>query len=165
MILGIASDSKKHAKIFDEVSRSLGSTRPKTKECRKLWGPIWETLTAVSTDIARRESIDLVTLHGLTQKLAHLEYSLGEEYQILVQLKTLQFMSKEVYQSSNVDLKHLQDQFSSIIAEEQEHREILLQIMELSQEKEEKPEDNTPPIKYQNPDAWFQVPPQAWVEK
>ncbi len=161
MILGIASDSKKHSKTFEELSKSLVSVKPKTKQCQKVLGPTWENLISLKKEIVRKESIDLKRLHQIMEKLALLEYSLSEEYQIFVQLKTLQFMTKEVNQSYDVNLKNVEYLFKSIIDEEQEHREILLQIMELSKEKEEKLNDNAPMVKYQNPDAWYQVPTQT----
>ena len=101
----------------------------------------------------------------LLPKLTALESSLGEEYYIFVQMKTLQLMAKEINQLYGVDLEKIKKVFESIIRDEEHHREILATIKDIVSKKLTK-KDNTPKVKYQNPDAWIQpLPPTTYDAK
>jgi rubrerythrin len=78
---------------------------------------------------------------------------LSEEYFVLVQLKTLEYMTKEIAQTYKVDIESLKDIFELIIKDEENHREILNSIEDLFFT-EEIIKDNTPVVKYQHPEAW-----------
>jgi len=86
------------------------------------------------------------------------------KYYILVQLKTLQYMTKEIRETYNVDLEDLKDVLETIIRDEETHRELLLKMKKILVGKEKQKEDRAPKFKYQNPDAWSRVMPDSVYE-
>ena len=90
-----------------------------------------------------------------------LESIMGEEYYVLVQLKTLQLMTQEINQLYNVNLESLKNIFTKIINEEEHHREILETIKTLLDRKEQPEADSAPSVRYQHPDSWTQPMPST----
>jgi len=64
-------------------------------------------------------------LASLIEKLMLLESTVGEEYYILVQLKTLQYMTREIREIYNVDLEDLKDILETIIRDEETQRTLV----------------------------------------
>jgi hypothetical protein len=58
----------------------------------------------------------------------------GEEYSVFVQLKTLELLSQEINRLYKVDLNSLKNIFTSIINDEEHHREIIETIKAFLQE-------------------------------
>lgn len=61
----------------------------------------------------------------MVKKLVILESTVAEEYYILVQLQTLQYMTREISEIYNVDIKDLKEILEIIIKDEETHRELL----------------------------------------
>jgi rubrerythrin len=91
-----------------------------------------------------------------------LESTVGEEYYIMVQLKTLRYMTKEIREIYNVDLEDLKDILENVIRDEETHRELLSKMKKILAGEEKPTADNTPQSKYQYPDAWSRAMPD-WV--
>jgi rubrerythrin len=53
-----------------------------------------------------------------------------------------------------VNLRRIKGLFEKIIEEEEHHIELLSTIKEMIAEKPKQEFDNTPTVRYQNPDAW-----------
>ncbi len=85
---------------------------------------------------------------------------MGEEYYLLVQMKTLERMTKIINEQYSIDLTKMKKIFLKIIRDEERHIEILETIKQMTTEKEEP--SNTPFVKFQNPDAWFQAAPISY---
>ena len=83
-----------------------------------------------------------------------LESTVGEEYYILVQLKTLQYMTREIREIYNVDLEDLKDILETIIRDEETHRELLAKMKKILVGEEKQTEDIAPAVTYKNPNAW-----------
>jgi hypothetical protein len=97
----------------------------------------------------------------LSEKLAYLESIIGEEYYVFVQLKTLQLMVNEINQLYHVDLDSVKTIFVNIINDEEHHRELLEKIKSIV-DNAAKEADNSPTVKYQNPDSWISsLPPTS----
>ena len=104
----------------------------------------------------KKDKLNAEELRSLVQRLISFEKSLGEDYFILIQLKTLQFMVKEIQKTYNVDLENLRSIFQSIIDDEERHMQIVRTIEEpIPQEEQEILSIDAPLVKYQNPDAWY----------
>jgi rubrerythrin len=88
------------------------------------------------------------------KKLMILESTVGEEYYILVQLKTLEYMTREIRETYNVDLEDLKDILETIIRDEETHRELLSKMKKILVGKEKHAEDEAPQVKYKSPDSW-----------
>jgi len=98
------------------------------------------------------------------KKLMLLESTVGEEYYILVQLKTLQYMTREIRETYNVDIKDLRDILATIISDEETHRKLLSKMKKILSGKEEQTEDTAMTVKYKNPDAWSRAMPDSIYE-
>jgi rubrerythrin len=155
LLLTIASDSQKHSIVLKGVGESIAKSEGKPKDCEKKLGEAWHVIDAFYREIVKREKITECELPQLAEKLSVLESILGEEYYMFVQLKTLQLLMKEVSQIYNINLGELKGIFSSIINDEEHHRELLETIKGLLDRKKPKKKDNAPVVKYQNPDSWI----------
>lgn len=153
LFLYIAYDSLKHSQIMRGIAETISNTRPKTGDCEKKLKPVWEKIVTFSQEVSKRLKISDRELSSMAQELAGFENSLSEEYFVLVQLKTLQYMTKEVAQFYKVDLDSLRSIFELITKDEENHREILASIKELFIPKESA-KNNTPIVRYQHPNAW-----------
>jgi len=161
-LLNIAQDSKKHATLLMGINKGVAASKEKPKDCAKKLGAVWQTLDTFYREIQERKQIGSWAFSQLADKLAVFESMLGEEYYVFVQMKTLQLMSGKINQSYKIDLGHLQKMFESIIRDEEHHRELLATIRKHLTENDEKEHDNTPIVKYQNPDACVHsLPPTA----
>ena len=111
---------------------------------------------------AKKKGKEKLSFRDLLPKLNALESSIGEEYYIFVQMKTLQLMVKEINQLYNINLESIKKVFESIIKDEEHHRELLATIKDLISDKPKK-HDNTAKVKYQNPDSWISpLPPETY---
>jgi rubrerythrin len=155
MLKEISLDSKKHSTILYGVSKSLPETDWKPKDCRKTFGKILDVVDNFVEDLSKVKSLKASNLPELSIQLIGLESTMGEEYFVFVQLKTLEFMSKEIGKIYNINLDSLKEIFAAIIEDEEHHREILAKIRELIRKKEDEEIDNTPFVRFQNPDAWI----------
>jgi rubrerythrin len=159
LLLNIAQDSSKHSTLLSGIASSIAVSREKSEDCTKKLGETWRTIDTLLKETKSRERISKMELGQLIEKLTVLESSVGEEYYIFTQMKTLQYMVKEINQLYNINLERTKNIFMSIIEDEEHHRELLATIKELLSEKEPQSQDSTPRIKYQNPDSWIQYLP------
>lgn len=125
LILSIAIDSQKHSAILKGVGESIAKSKAKPKECEEKLHEVFNVTETFRREIVSKKMITVEELPELAQKLTVLESMLGEEYYIFTQLKTLEFMVSTINTLYNVDLGHLKNIFSEIIAEEEHHRELL----------------------------------------
>jgi rubrerythrin len=166
LMLHIAYDSRKHSVILKGISESIAKPKKQPKDCEKklfLGGP-WTVIERLARDIDKEKRIPEKNMSSLINKLMLLESTVSEEYYILVQLKTLQYMTKEIREIYNVDLEDLKDVLETIIRDEETHRELLSKMKKILVGKEKQTEDIAPTFKYQNPDAWSRVSPNSVYE-
>jgi rubrerythrin len=154
----IEIDSKKHSMLLKGVSESITHPKGGQKECSK-GNETLQTTGRMLKEIAKIKRISSEDLMQLSERLKTLESDMGEEYYILVQMRTLKMMMKEINQMYNIDLGSVKGIFMNIIFDEEHHREILETIKQLTTKKE--PASNAPFVKFQNPDAWRQPMPSA----
>jgi rubrerythrin len=160
LMLSISKDSSKHSTLLKGIAVSISDSKQNAKDCAKNLGEVWNTVSNYLNEMNKKERISKLYFSELLPKLMVLESSLGEEYYIFVQMKTLKLMVKEINQLYNINLDHIKNVFENIIRDEEHHREILATIKNIITEDSEE-QDNTPKVKYQNPDAWIQSLPPA----
>jgi rubrerythrin len=158
-LLSIAEDSHKHSMLLKGVADSMGKPE-KPKDCAKKTGETWRLIDTFYKEISAKEKITESELSQLSEKLAYLESILGEEYYVFVQMKTLQLMVNEINQLYYIDLGSVKTIFVKIINDEEHHREILEKIKNIVN-RTAKATDNSPAVKYQNPDAWISSQPST----
>jgi len=157
----IAIDSQKHFTILDGISKSIAQVDVNPKECGNKIGESWRLIEKAQKEIGKMEKIDASNINWLVKQLAYFESIMGEEYYIFVQLKTLEILVKEINSQYKIDLQSTKKVFSKIIEDENHHRELLETIQKMVAQ-EEKDSDNSPVVKYQNPDAWSQAMPTTF---
>jgi rubrerythrin len=155
----IELDSKKHSLLLRGVSESIKQPKGKQKECSKN-SPTLQTLSTMLEKVAKIDRITNENLKILSEILITLESEMGEEYYILTQMKTLERMTEIINKEYSVDLTKVKSIFLKIIEDEERHIEILETIKQMTADK--KQVGNTPFVKFQNPDAWFQVTPPSF---
>lgn len=166
LMLHIAYDSRKHSAILKGISESIAKPKKQPKDCQKrlfLGGP-WTVIESLLRDINKEKRITKEDMPSLMNKLMLLESTVSEEYYILVQLKTLRYMTKEVREIYNVDLEDLKDILETIIRDEETHRELLSKMKKILVGKEKQTKEIAPAFNYQNPDAWSRVSPNSVYE-
>lgn len=156
LLLNISLDSTKHSTILRGIVDSLTTSKKGVKDCRKKLGEIWRLVDTLRNDVARKQDGSKLETPQIIDKLTFLESSLGEEYHVFVQMKNLEYLSKEINQLYNVNLESIRKIINSIIRDEDHHRELLSTIKDLLEKSEVSKFDNTPIVKFQNPDAWVQ---------
>jgi rubrerythrin len=154
LLLNIALDSTKHSTILKGISNSLTTSKKDPKNCAKNLGEIWSTVDTLKREVTRKQKGRKLELSQLADKLTVLESSLSEEYHMFVQMKNLEYLSKEINQIYSVKLDSVRKIINGIIRDEEHHTELLSTIKRLlGQGKTETP-DNTPQIRFQSPEAW-----------
>jgi len=160
LLLSIAQDSSKHSLLFKGMADTITRSKKKAKDCARRLGETWSIVDAFLKEITSKKRIDKLELRQLIERLTILESSVGEEYYIFIQMKTLQYMVKEIKQSYNINLERTKEIFTKIIEDEEHHRELLATIKDLLSDNEPRTQDTAPKIRYQNPDSWIQqLPP------
>jgi rubrerythrin len=157
LFLSITQDSSKHSTLLKGIGDSIAMSKVKTKDCAKNLGQIWLTVDNYLNEVKTKKEDELF-IADLYEKLIALESDLGEEYYILVQMQTLQHLTKEINERYNINLDNVKSIFESIISDENHHIELLGTLKELAKPIE-KDLDNTPIVRYQSPDNWRNYPP------
>ena len=157
----IEIDTNKHAIILKGVSEDIGKSKKANKNCSKD-NPTLQTINKLIKEVAKIERFGLKEMGKLNEILRILESKMGEEYQSLVQMETMERMMKIINEQYQIDLTDVKGIFLKIIADEKRHLEILETIKKLTGSENE--ESNDPFVKYQNPDAWFKPAPMSYYE-
>ena len=160
LLLHIAYDSRKHSAVLKGISKSIAKAKkmPKDREKKIFFGRTWTVIERLVGEIDRKERIPKEHLSSLVEKLMILESTVAEEYYILVQLQTLQYMTREISEIYNVDIKDLKEILEIIIKDEETHKELLSKMKRILMGKEKQTEEIAPVVKYKNPDAWARTP-------
>jgi hypothetical protein len=165
LLLSISKDSSKHSILLKGIAGSISSSKQKSKDCIKNLGEVWNTVQSLLNEASKEKSLDVLLLPEMLPSLDALERSLGEEYYIFVQMKTLQLLVREIKQIYTIDFKSVWKVFDSIVKDEMHHREILATIKAII-EKDSAEQESTPKVEYQNPDSWIRpLPPATYDSK
>lgn len=133
--LKIAQESLKHASMLKQAGEGFASVKFKEKDCKKGLGETWNYVANLADSIKKQKSIELEDLLKLCENLSLVESSLIEEYSVAVKLKTLQYMSKEISDSYEVDIDKIRDVLEAIIYDEESHQRIISEVAKRLNEK------------------------------
>jgi len=166
LLLHIAYDSRKHSAVLKGITESIAKPKkqPRDYEKKLFFGKTWTVIDDLAKEIGKEQRIPKESMASLVKKLMLLESTVGEKYHILVQLKTLQYMTREIREVYNVDVEDLKDILAVIIKDEEIHRKLLSKMKRILVGKEKQTEEIAPAFKYQNPDAWSKAMPNAVYE-
>ena len=164
LLLYIAYDSQKHSEILRGISESISKSEKKAKDCEKRFGDSGATIERLLQEIADEGKTHSLSAPSLVKKLTILESTFGEEYYSLVQLKTLEYMEKEIRETYDVDVADLKGILETIIRDEEFHSELLAKMKRILSAEEEKTEAKAPMVKYTHPDSWSRAMPGSFNE-
>jgi hypothetical protein len=116
--------------MLKQASERFGNVQFGEKDCKKGLREIWNYVTNLLKSTKNKDSFTSDELLKLSKNLAIVESSLVEEYSIMIKLKTLQYMSKEISASYNMDLDEIKNVLELIIADEESHQRILNELTE-----------------------------------
>ena len=149
-LLYVAYDSLKNSVILWELSKSFTMSEVKARDYERILGGVWKTVGSLSKEILKLEKItrdDLVSFAGRLISV----YAL-----LIVQLKTLRFMSKEISEAYDMDLETLEGILDLVIEDEETDARVLMALKDLSMEKPATVVDHAPLVKYTDPDRWYE---------
>lgn len=156
LLIYVAYDSLKHSTILRKMYGDFLKSEGTIKDCEKNFGDLWKMMRMFSEEMLKKEKIETEEIPLLATKLSWFEGSLSEIYYALIQLKTLQFIAQKIHKIYNIDLDNLKSVFELIIIDEQSHKEIMSTITDfLTEEKQDTVKNNTPIVRYQNPNQWY----------
>jgi len=163
LLLYIAHDSQKHSAILKGIGESISKSE-KIPDCKKRFADTGSTIDRLQEEIAEEGKTNSSNVPSLVKKLTVLESTFGEEYYSLVQLKTLEYMEKEIRENYDVEVEDLKSIFETIIRDEELHSELLARMKRMLSAEEEKKEPKAPMVKYTNPDSWSKAMPGSFYE-
>ncbi len=154
LLLHISLDSQKHSTVLKGIAQSISKTNSKPADVPKTMSEAWRSIDAFQIELSSIDKISGEDLLGLSEQLMTLESSLAEEHGVLVEFTALDMLSRELRISQNVSLESLKAIFLEIVHDEEYHKELLSVVKEILEGKQEVTIDNTPRVRFSNPDAW-----------
>jgi hypothetical protein len=154
LLLHISLDNQKHSTVLKGIAQSINKTNSKPAELPKTMNEAWRSIDAFQIELASIDKIPGEELLGLLEQLTALENSLSQEFDALVQFSALDLLSRELKVFHNLSLQALKAIFLEIIHDDDYHKEILTVIKEVLEGKQEEMIDNTPKVRFNNPDGW-----------
>ncbi len=154
LLLHISLDSQKHSTVLKGIAQSMNKTNSKPADLPKTMSEAWRSIDAFQIELSSIDKISGDDLLSLSEQLTTLESSLAEEYDVLVQFNSLDMLSRELRINHNVSLESLKAIFLEIVHDEEYHKELLVVVKEILEEKQAEIVDNTPKVRFRNPDAW-----------
>ena len=97
-LLQIALDSQKHSISLKGIAESIAKPEGNLKDCQKNTGGTWRMVDVILKGVKGKTRIVSGDFMKLAERLSVLDSVMGEEYYMFVQLKTLEFMIKEINQ-------------------------------------------------------------------
>ena len=148
----IAEDNLKHSQILEDISKQIGNSKVKTKECKIKLSVICKNVTNLLKKVKGKKEI---TIEELAEYLEVLESSGGASQYLLVQAETFLYMTKEISKAYGMDSEKFNDYLKEIINDIEEHMLLLEEIKSIIENELTKDKKKHPSFKYQSPDAWF----------
>jgi hypothetical protein len=137
LFMEISLDSQKHAGLLHGISESLPKSSWNPSECAKKVGEAWNATEIYTREITKKEKIDVQDFPELLEHLDTLEGFAGEEYNVFIQMKTLELLSDEIKKTYNINLEGFKGIFVGILQDEEHNREVIALIKELINKKEQ----------------------------
>lgn len=146
-LLYVAYDSLKNSMILRKLS-NFAVSEVKIKDYERVLGEVWKMVENLSKEILKIERITEEDLASLADRLVVI-YTVK-----LVQLKTLEFMSKEISEAYDIDLEVLKNVLELVVEDEETDTQVLMTFKDLFAEKTKATNDGAPAVKYTSPDMW-----------
>jgi rubrerythrin len=137
LLIEISLDSKKHYHLLKGIIDSMPKVDYNSKDAQKKLNKSQKAMANFSTHFADTTKINENNLPELIEKLTLLESQMGEEYEILVQAKSIVFFASEIDRKYNFKSENFKKIFEKIISDEEHHNEILETIKDIINQKDQ----------------------------
>ncbi len=135
MLLFIAQDSIKHAKILKSLSKCISKSTITAKDCPRILGKSWKEATAFAKKESKKtDKLSNKELCFYIDDIISLENAMSEEYLAVLHLKIVQLQTSEM-QIDGFDFRKI---LGYIVEDEARHKAILDQIRQLSKQSDAK---------------------------
>jgi hypothetical protein len=148
LLIEISLDSKKHYQLLKGIIDSMPKIDFNSKDSQKKLNKSQKAMTNFSTYFADTTKINENNLPELIEKLTLLESQMGEEYEILVQAKSIVFFASEIDRRYNFKSENFKKIFEKIISDEAHHNEVLETIKDIIHQKDQELLVKDPLLRY-----------------
>lgn len=157
LILALAYDSLKTAKILQDLLSSFDLAEKGIKNCKKNRLKLWEKIHAFSQNVQEMQNINDEAFCQILKELISLEDLLLEGYAEIIKSDAPRILAEKLSEITLTELSAVKKLFESIVEEKQRHRLTLIEVNYTFEKREaNKKSLFSPVVKYQNPDAWIQ---------
>jgi len=146
----LANDSLKHSRILGIMINEVNLSKVREQDCEQNMLYTKRLLRSHTDDLKKRGSISLDELEPMMDAFLGIENLLFTEYKKAFHLQYTRLAGQE---KNDADINI----FNLIVDDEDRHQKILSAILALKENKMSY-KQNSPVVKYQNPDSWYTAP-------
>ena len=148
----ISLDSKKHATLLKGLAITMPKS-PKPLDAPKGMKEAWKTIDNFQIELSKVDSMTTEELANVCTQLTCLETTLAEEYLELIEYDALESLHEALNSSHAISFESIKTLLLEAHRDEEYHKIVLAVAAELPCVVAKKIE-NTPMVKFRNPDAW-----------
>jgi hypothetical protein len=148
LLTEISLDSKKHYQLLKGIIDSMPKVDLNTKDAQKKFSETQKAMSNFLSYFADAPEINENNFPELIEKLSLLESQMGEEYEILVQAKSVVFFASEIDRNYKFKSENFKKIFEKIISDETHHDEILGTIKDIIHQKDQELLAKDPLLQY-----------------
>ena len=146
----LANDSLKHSRILGIMIDEVNISKIREQDCNQTMLYTKQVLRSHTNDLKKRGNISLDELEPLIDAFLGIENLLFTEYKKAFHMQYSN-LTRQEKNDAEINI------FSLIVDDEDRHQKILSTILALNDIKLSCKE-NSPVVKYQNPDSWYTAP-------
>ena len=146
----LANDGLKHSRILGIMINEVNLSKVREQDCEQNMLYTKRLLRSHTDDLKKRGSISLDELEPMMDAFLGIENLLFTEYKKAFHLQYTRLAGQE---KNDADINI----FNLIVDDEDRHQKILSAILALKENKMSY-KQNSPVVKYQNPDSWYTAP-------
>jgi hypothetical protein len=156
LILGIAYNSLKNAKIIQGILNCLDLTEIENKNVRKELSELCAEISMLENKISKINNLEYLVSCEMLKETISLETLLSKIYSIYLESNLARVIVDELSKTGTVNLDSFKKVFEYFIEEKGKDKEAITESIYILEAKEkENRRQMTPIIKYQNPDSWI----------
>ena len=156
LILGIAYNSLKNAKIIQGILDCLDLTEIENKNVRKELSELCTEINMMENKISKINNLGYLVSCEMLKESISLETLLSKIYTIYLETNLARVIVDELSKTGTVSLDSFKKVFEYFIEEKGKDKETITESIYILEAKEkENRRQITPIIKYQNPDSWI----------
>jgi|WetSurMetagenome_2_1015567.scaffolds.fasta_scaffold93568_1 hypothetical protein len=151
----IAFDKQKHAAVIEELLKPLSYIALSPNELSAEFKSGVEETRKLRNAIAVHNDLNPEEIEKFLKNLTNLEDSLSDLYGNLIDSKLLEDYSKDVADEPVLSSENLKYILQAFKQDNLKHRDMLIESLYFYKKNLQKNIDNTPKVRYNNPDSWY----------